>query len=310
MKIITVAVVFSLFALPSISEAVISTVPQEVTVKKLEEAIPSNPFFIPAEQVEVILEKCNLKIEELLVQLIPIAKSFARPPVSGYRVGEAALGKSGNIYLGVNLEFSNLPLNAAVHGEQFLIANARNYGETEIVAMALSAAPCGHCRQFLTEIDETGKLLILTPDAPPRTLSSLLPEAFGPKDLGLKANLLAQPTECLWISNETPLLLAALNAAFASYAPYSHSKSGVAIQTNDGKIYTGSYLENAAFNPSLSPLQSAVVSLVTDLRGYEEISEVMLVEQTTAKISQEMPTRALLQQLAPQAQFHLEKRDF
>ncbi len=292
------------------SEVNTNSIRQEISMKKLEEMIPSNPFFISAEEVNEILAISGLKMEELLVQLIPIAKTFARPPVSGYHVGGAALGKSGNIYLGVNLEFLDLPLNAAVHGEQFLIANARNHGETEIIAIALSAAPCGHCRQFLTEIDERGQLQILMPNTPPKTLTALLPEAFGPKDLGLKANLLALPTEYPCFIQEYSLVVEGLKAAFASYAPYSQSRSGIAIQTRDGKIYSGSYLENAAFNPSLSPLQTALVALVSDLRSYEEINEVVLVEQKTGKISQEMPTRALLRQVAPSAHFRLEKRDF
>lgn len=104
---------------------------------ELENIIPSNPFVIPAEEVKKIIQITDLQVEELLVHLIPIAKSFARPPISNYQVGEAALGGSGNIYLGVNIEFLNLPLNAAIHGEQFLITNARNYGETEILLMNL-----------------------------------------------------------------------------------------------------------------------------------------------------------------------------
>ncbi len=279
-------------------------------MKKLETMIPSNPFVISAERVNEMVPMSGLEVEELLIELIPIAKRFARSPISNYQVGVAALGKSGNIYLGVNLEFSGQPLNATVHGEQFLIVNARNHGETEIVAMALSAAPCGHCRQFLNEIDEKGQLQILIPNTPPRNLSSLLPEAFGPKNLGLATNLFVLPDVYPPFTHESPLVAEALRAACASYAPYSHSKSGVAIHTSDGKIYSGSCLENAAFNPSLSPLQAALVALVTDLRRYDEIVEVVLVERGAAKIGYERSARALLKNIAPDAQFHLENREF
>lgn len=274
------------------------------------EMLPPNPFVIPAEQVNQLLRRQGIEIQQLLVQLIPIAQSFARPPVSEYKVGAAALGKSGNVYLGVNLEFLGLPLDASVHGEQFLIANARNWGESEIVMIALSAAPCGHCRQFLNEMDEKGELQIIIPHMPPKSLSSLLPEAFGPKDLGLTGNLLTQPTESPAFAHETPLMKRALYAAYSSYSPYSRSKSGVAIRTLDGKIYCGSYLENAAFNPSLSPMQAALVALVADQHRYEEISEVVLIQQPKAKISQEKATTALLKSVAPQAKFRLETREF
>lgn len=312
MKIFLVSFLLAFYILPAATEVVHNkkTSLLEDSIAKLRELIPSNPFVIYAEQVDEIMRLSGLDRKELLVQLIPIARVFARPPISGYKVGEAALGKSGNIYLGVNLEFLGLPLNAAVHGEQFLIANARSNGESEIAVIALPAAPCGHCRQFLNELDETGQMEILIPNCTPRTLFSLLPEAFGPKDLGLAADLLAQPSECPSFAHESPIVEKASKAAFCSYAPYSNSKSGVAIRTMDGKIYSGSYLENAAFNPSLSPLQAAVVALVMDLREYEEISEVVLVEQSGAKISQEEPTIALLKQLAPNAKFELENREF
>ena len=282
----------------------------EVQMATLKELLPANPFVIRAEKVEEILRVSGMEMEELLSQLMPIARSFARTPISGYNVGEAALGKSGNIYLGINLEFAGLPLNAAVHGEQFLVVNARSHGEREIVMISLPAAPCGHCRQFLNEMDEGESLQILTPNNPPETLAFFLPNAFGPKDLGLKAGLLDQSSECPSFAQESPLTRKALEAAFFSYAPYSRSKSGVAVETMEGKIYTGSYLENAAFNPSLSPLQAALVALVMDLRAYEEIREVILVEQRRALISQEAPTRALLESIAPHAHFKLEKRDF
>lgn len=278
-------------------------------MEKLKEMLPSNPFFIPAERANKILAKSGLTMEELLLALIPIAKPFAVTPISGYHVGEAALGESGNIYLGMNIEFP-LPLNFAVHGEQSLVVNARRHGEKRFKMMALPAAPCGHCRQFLNEMDGSEQLLILTPDSPPMTLSSLLPEAFGPKDLGLKGNLLAQPTEYPCFSHESPLVREALKAALSSYAPYSESRSGVAIQIIKGKIYAGPYLENVAFNPSLSPLQVALVPFLMNQHDYEEISKVVLVEKGTSKISQEAVTRALLMKIAPKAHFQLEHREF
>ena len=62
------------------------------------------------------------------------------------------LGESGRLYVGVNLEFARLPLNNSVHAEQFLVVNALHHGETGITKMAVSAAPCGHCRQFYSEL--------------------------------------------------------------------------------------------------------------------------------------------------------------
>lgn len=274
----------------------------------LREIISPNPFMISAGQVEEISKRYELKIEELLQMLIPIAQSYARPPVSNYKVGAAALGKSGNIYLGVNLEFLGVPLNEAIHGEQFVITNARSHGETEIIAIALSAAPCGHCRQFLNEMAGSENLRILTPFSDSLLLSSLLPHSFSPKDLGLTGNLMTiMKDDSLLLNGDVPLMAKAAEAASASYAPYTESKSGVAIQLKDGKIYSGSYLENVAFNPSISPLQAALILLVADERQYSEISEVVLVEKQSAKISQEIMSREILSKIAPQAVFKVKK---
>jgi hypothetical protein len=39
-----------------------------------------------------------------------------------------------------------------VHAEQFLMANLVLHGEQSLQTLAISAAPCGHCRQFYSEL--------------------------------------------------------------------------------------------------------------------------------------------------------------
>lgn len=62
------------------------------------------------------------------------------------------LASSGCIYVGVNLEFPGMPLSQSVHAEQFLMANLLLHGEARLDTLAVSAAPCGHCRQFYSEL--------------------------------------------------------------------------------------------------------------------------------------------------------------
>ena len=50
-------------------------------------------------------------------------------------------------------------------------------------------------------------------------------------------------------------------AASKSYAPYSGNFAGCVIETTEGKMYAGRYAENAAFNPSVSPLQAAFIQM-------------------------------------------------
>jgi cytidine deaminase len=98
---------------------------------------------------------------------------------------------------------------------------------------------------------------------------------------------------------------AARYAAANAYAPYSHSPSGVAIRSRRGNVYRGSYIENAAFNPSLPPLQVALVAMAIANEDFSEIAEVVLAEAVNNSISQLSATRSLLGAIAPRAEFRL-----
>lgn len=276
-----------------------------VRLRQTIQQVVGNPFFIPSYQVASILEQNpGLTVDRLLVELVPMAQIFARPPISNYKVGVVGLGLSGNIYLGVNLEFSDLP--ATIHGEQFMTINARNHGEEYITKMALSAAPCGCCRQFLNEIGnvpgkEAANINFLIPDEPIYTLGELLPKAFGPGDLGVTGGLLS-PTP---IPTSLNLEERAIQAARASYAPYSKCPSGVAIETKDGRIFSGSYVENAAFNPALPPLTSALVACVAANVSYSDITRIVLAEYPNGKVQQRMPTIDVIKNINPNVVFDI-----
>ena len=127
--------------------------------------------------------------------------------------------------------------------------------------------------------------------------------AFGPKDLGFNSGALPVKEINLARPKSLPdeLTLAALEAARRSYAPYTKSHSGVAIGTQSGRIYRGSYIENVAFNPSLSPLQTALAALIVAGEVSSAISKVALVEMEGAVISQKSVTEAVLSAMAPAA---------
>jgi cytidine deaminase len=121
---------------------------------KLRAALPANPFFIPHDQVERIKTQFNVTDDELLYFLATkVAPSYARAAVSHFLVGAAGLTSNGNIFLGTNLEFPPLPLNNSVHGEQFLVSQLVMHREERLKKVAINAVPCGHCRQFFTELN-------------------------------------------------------------------------------------------------------------------------------------------------------------
>ena len=126
---------------------------------------PSFAGVIPAAQADALANQTALSVEKLTHALVPIARCYAYPPISTYYVGTIVRGASGNLYFGANLEFPGLGLNMTVHGEQAAIVNARHHGEARIEALAVNGTPCGHCRQFLAEMNNP-ELVIVYSDGP------------------------------------------------------------------------------------------------------------------------------------------------
>lgn len=281
---------------------------------------------LPAKTVGRLQDKLGAEIGTLMMQLLPVAQQYAVVPVSHYPVGAVAAGMpeagSGwcNLYLGANFEFNGVALSFTVHAEQAATNNAWLNGETGLQALAISAAPCGYCRQFLYELSTAQDLAILLPAdsknpltymASPLTL--YLPDAFGPADLGVQGGWMDPKlcTHALTLDRgpaKDPVVAAALAAACGSYAPYptdtAHQYCGVAVQLADGSIIPGRYAENAAYNPSLSPLQSALafMNLSQPRSATRDITRCVLVEVPTLA-SQRSATEAVLAAFAPGATF-------
>lgn len=264
---------------------------------------------ISAGAVKELLAIENMTSDDLMLSLLPVARTFSRPPLSNYLVGAVLEGISGSLYLGANIEIPRQSLGLAVHGEQAAVANAYAHNETGVKAIAVTAAPCGHCRQFLNELSPAADLRVLRRDAPSTLLSTLLPVAFGPKDLGFTNGALPVKENMLALSTHTSnaQVILALNAARKAYSPYTSSPSGVSLRTGDGRLFNGSYIENAAFNPSLPPLQASLAGLFAAGQEASDISTVVLVELEGAHISQQTGTRATLSALAPLAHLELFK---
>lgn len=262
---------------------------------------PSFSGCIAGETVTALRENEKLDSDSLMLAMLPLARTFSRPPISKYLVGVVALGESGNLYLGANFEVPGQGLGFSIHGEQSALSNAYMHGERSVSSLAVTAAPCGHCRQFMYEMSPDGSIRILVSGKSSQNLSSLLPAAFGPRDLGFSEGAFPVRSMNLTLKKDSsdPLVLAALDAARQSYAPYTKSHSGAAIATRDGRISKGSYIENAAFNPSLPPLQTALTALILSGKDCAEISRVALVEIENATISQKSVADATLATTAP-----------
>jgi len=239
-------------------------------------------------------------LEGLLRELEPLAAARAVAPISKFHVGAVGVGASGAIYLGFNLEFPGQVFHQTVHAEQFVVALAAWKRESALTRMHISVAPCGHCRQFLCELNAPDALRITIGTGAETGLSELIPGRFGPADLGVTHPLLAHAPYELDLSAPDELTRHALEAARRSYSPYSGCPAGVALRIGDG-IYAGSLLENAAYNPTLSPLQAALVDYYSQTSAPPRIEAAALVE-AAGPVSQRWAAQSLLQSLAPQVE--------
>jgi cytidine deaminase len=266
---------------------------------------------IGAEEAAGWARSLGVGVSRLLPRLVGWAASYGGVPVSRYRVGAIAQGLSGALYAGANLEFAGLPLSCSVHAEQSATVNAWVHGERGLRALAVSAAPCGYCRQFLYELAGAERLEILVPGEPATLLPALLPGAFGPRDLGIEGGLMQPQDHALALAPnagdatgatapraDNATLAAALGAASASYAPYAKTYAGVALRTADGALYDGRYAENAAFNPSLAPMQAALAHALLCGRAYGDITGATLVE-TAGAIGLRAESAAVLAAVSP-----------
>ena len=66
--------------------------------------------------------------------------------------------------------------------------------------------------------------------------------------------------------NMDELSAAALKAADAAYAPYSHFRVGAALLAKDGAVFTGCNVENRSFGLTICAERSAVVKGVSEGR--------------------------------------------
>lgn len=308
-------------------------------------------FVIEASEAESMAQSVGLPaVSHLLPALVKPAQALARPPISDFPVAAVGLASDGRVFIGVNVEFPGLPLSHSVHAEQFLVTNIVANGGPRLVSLAVSAAPCGHCRQFLQELRYSSSLQILVisqtedSDVTFKPLSQFLPSHFGPFDLlDDESPLLLEPhnnglslsdiisdanqethlnlserfshleTSPWSLSNEfcknfaynsILLKISALEAANESHAPYSHCPSGVALMDCEGKVYKGSYTESAAYNPSLGPVQAALIAFIAGGgSGYERIVAAALVEKEDPKVRQEDTARLLLKVISPKCEF-------
>lgn len=123
-----------------------------------------------------------------LVSAARKAQRNAYAPYSHFSVGAALLTKNGKIYTGCNVENAAYP--SGICAERTAIFKAVSEGEREFMAIAVVGpteqpiAPCGACRQVMTEFsDADSPLIVISCSADGlalvETLADLLPRSFS-----------------------------------------------------------------------------------------------------------------------------------
>jgi cytidine deaminase len=115
---------------------------------------------------------------ELYERAVVVAER-AYAPYSRLHVGAAVLARDDRVIEGVNVENAAYPLGVCAEKTALARAIAEGYRPGDLEAIAITASPCGGCRQWLVELGlervtyarAGGELVTVAP-------AELLPDTF------------------------------------------------------------------------------------------------------------------------------------
>ena len=136
-----------------------------------------------------------MNADDLIVREMQVAAKAAMKnaycPYSKFRVGAAVLTESGEIFAGCNVEDASYGLTMCAERNAIFQAVARGQRKIKAVVVVTpkkGVTPCGACRQVINEFNPDADIFSFGKGAAAQhfKLSQLLPDAFGPKNLGRK----------------------------------------------------------------------------------------------------------------------------
>jgi cytidine deaminase len=115
---------------------------------------------------------------ELLARAVAAA-AHAYAPYSNFRVGAAVRARDGRVFEGVNVENAAYPLGICAERSALARAVGEGLGPGELEAIAVTASPCGGCRQWLAEF-RLERVIYQRAEGEPAvaTPAELLPDTF------------------------------------------------------------------------------------------------------------------------------------
>ncbi len=118
-----------------------------------------------------------------LLALADAASARAYAPYSKFNVGCAVLARDGRVVEGVNVENAAYPLGVCAERAALSRAVSEGYRPGDFVAAAITASPCGGCRQWLLEMGVARVVFRNGDRVVTMTPNELLPESFEASDL-------------------------------------------------------------------------------------------------------------------------------
>lgn len=136
-----------------------------------------------------------MEFQELIRKALEVRQK-AYAPYSGFMVGAALLCKDGRIFTGCNIENASYGATNCAERTAFFKAVSEGYREFTAIAIAGGrkeaqsleyCAPCGICRQVMSEFCDPDAFLVILPrseeDYKSYTLGQLLPLGFTSADI-------------------------------------------------------------------------------------------------------------------------------
>ena len=116
--------------------------------------------------------------DELYEQALAISER-AYAPYSNFHVGAVVRARDGRLFEGVNVENASYPLGICAERTVIACAVVAGYGPGDLEEIAITAPPCGGCRQWIWEFrfdrvtfkNADGEIVTRSP-------AELLPETF------------------------------------------------------------------------------------------------------------------------------------
>jgi cytidine deaminase len=116
--------------------------------------------------------------DQELLELAQAASANAYAPYSKLHVGAAALLRDGRVVTGVNVENAAYPLGVCAERCALSRAVAEGVRPGDVEAVAITASPCGGCRQWLLEFGVDRVIFLHEGELLVRAPQELLPESF------------------------------------------------------------------------------------------------------------------------------------